>query len=110
MAVWMTNPTDGAYALVEQDAVDPWRLRGWQPATKEPTAKTLVWLHHAESDGRAQFPASAVEQWTAKGWLPGAPPEPVALIKDPRLTDQPAEPEPETPKTAAGRQPKTKGE
>jgi hypothetical protein len=106
MGAWMTNPTDGSYALIEQDAVDPWRVRGWQPATNEPTHKTMVWLHHEASGGQAQFPAGVVEQWMALGWKPGAPTEPIDLTKDPRLTDQPAEAAPEITRTATGRQTK----
>lgn len=118
--VWMSNPADGAYALVEQDKVGRWTVRGWQPATKEPGNLTMVWLYHAESEGRAQFPAGVVPQWMERGWMPDAPPEPVDLTKDPRLPDQPAQfifaeaeqsPEVFVPKTTtksagAGRQPK----
>lgn len=87
--VWMSNPADGAYALIDPDDVDRWTVRGWLPVTKEPGDQTTVWLHHAESDGRAQFPAGVVPQWMALGWQPGAPPEPVDLTKDPKLVDQP---------------------
>lgn len=88
---WMSNPADGAYALIGPDDVDRWTVRGWQPVTKEPGDQTMVWLHHPESDGRAQFPAGVVPQWQALGWQPGAPPEPVDLTKDPKLVDQPAQ-------------------
>lgn len=109
MSLLMSNPADGAIAIVEPDDVDRWKVRGWQPADK-PADTEMIWMHNATTDGRAKCPLGVVEQWRALGWELSAPPEPVDLTKDRRFTDQPAnEPAAKAPTKSArtGRQTQT---
>ena len=80
---WITDPTDGSYALVEgADERDTWvRVHGWAEAEGEPGPTDQVHLRNENAElGPSKLPYQAVREqsaWTANGWAPGAPPEPV---------------------------------
>lgn len=85
-AGWIVD-IDGNKAQVLN--ADQWSPRGWK-STSAPKSGDKVWLQQKQTGGKQLFDKDVVEVWAALGWKPSAPPEPVDLTKDNKLTD-PAE-------------------
>lgn len=91
---WISDPNGGAKALVDSATErDRWtQVFGWNEAA-EPVSGDMVWVHNAQTDGRAKLPHDTLAEggyWRGVGFAPAAPPEPVDLTKDPALRDQQA--------------------
>ena len=96
---WIADPNTGVKAVVEGAAErDRWvQVQGWSE-TDGPAPSDRVWVHNAQTDGRAAMThEAALGLWAGLGWTLSAPPEPLDLTKAPARVDQP----PQTTRTAS---------
>lgn len=78
---WVADPDDETTkALVPDDELGLWALRGWTESAR-PGPADWVWLRHALHGGAWRCNAFAAPLQEVRDWHPGTPPEPVDLAR-----------------------------